>query len=269
MCNERSVFLINIRKSIFLYERSIPHWTCSFAVCRGNVCTKAWCLQAPAQKDAPLAGRTWKDNPCAEYLPTIRSYQSEKVDKWFLYTNSLVQCSSLLCLWSTTTQMLSGINLPLRKNLVIVSLNEKVGGTLFPYCTRAMWKPCPFVPRHFLSLCSSSLFLCLSCYLAFSAPMFCPSALPSDMLMLHWIYPTYMLLVLPLLGLWPSHCPLFPHWWEYHWYCFQHLWYLLLPFLKNSELFHSTDSILLIFDFFVQATDIYWMKQIYVSYCLL
>jgi hypothetical protein len=106
--------------------------------------------------------------------------------------------------------MLNGINLPLRKNLesLILLTNEKVGGTLFSYCTRAMWKPrlsVLFVPQHFLSLCSSFLSLCsLSWFLGISCLCVlcsCPSVLPTHVLMLHVVHPIYVLLVLSLFDL--------------------------------------------------------------------
>lgn len=218
-------------------------------------------LTGSSPKGCSASRQTLARQPMYRLPPHYPFIPVWETDKWFLYTSSLVQCSSWLCSWSTTTQMLSGITLPLRKNLVLFLLMKK-WVVLFFHISQG---PCGSPVLLF------SLFLGTSCPSVFYhvtwhfLPVFCLSALPTDMLMLHWAHPTYVLLVLPLLGLWPSHCPLFPHCWPHHWYCFQHLWCLPLPFLKNSELFHSTDSILLMFDFFVQATDIYWMREIYAS----
>lgn len=155
--------------------------------------------------------------------------------------------------------MLNGINLPLRKSLESLSLLMKRWVVLFSHIAQGpcgspallfslfLSTSCPSVPH----LCSSVLY---HSSLAFPGPVF---SVLVPRLMLQLTHPTYVLLVLPLLGLWPSHCPLFPHCWPHHWYCFQHLCCLPLPFFKSPELFHGTDSILLIFDFFVQTTNIY------------
>lgn len=147
-------------------------------------------LTGSSPKGCSASRQTLARQPMYRLPPHYPFIPVWETDKWFLYTSSLVQCSSWLCSWSTTTQMLSGITLPLRKNLVLFLLMKKWVVLFFHISQGPCGSPvllfslflgtsCPsvfyHVTWHFLPLCSVSqhfLPICW-CFIEPIPPMCC------------------------------------------------------------------------------------------------